>query len=355
MKLIWKAQVLDCWRLIYCADSTLLEYFDKLASQDKLPTLDSLIINAGILQQCYETLNAYKHALSEADWEHTKPNEDDPGAAPGAVDEQEVDASVHSEEEEPVLEEGRGEKIKEHVEEPGFDGDCCIVNVCLFKFEIGLWIEFSYAVSDGDTGRAWQIIKTWILIFSGSTNTNYMLYLLEMFCLLTYDTPELEQLVEQTGKLFNDPIWCDIASPNVHHVMRLKDEIEKGFGLSSRGNHHTSPDYLQELLSLLTLFSEEELHLFHSGRSLGHKAINLLDKGFIRLDDGQLEEFLRDSTEWANFLRMSPSPPPTQESPASHLDDSNLESEDANPELSESERSTDSWGEDEEFTAAQLA
>ncbi|KAF9010904.1 hypothetical protein BDZ89DRAFT_1226378 [Hymenopellis radicata] len=375
MKLIWKAQVLDCWRLMYCPDNTLLEHFATLASQDKLPTLDSLIVDAGILQQRYGTLNAYEHALSEADWEHSKPSqqipkgspwtrsrpsvpvkvsadataedgsdEDDPEAAPGAVDEHEADASVHGEEEEHVLEEGKGEKIKEHIEESGFDGDRCVANACLYKFEMGLWIEFF----------------TWILIFGGSTNTNYMLYLLEMFCLLTYDAPEplriaifmnwlanfaaqlghhipldlmqehhnhvVEQLVEQTGKPFDDPLWREVASPNVHHVTRLKDEIEKGFGLSSRRNDHTSPDYVQELLSLLTLFSEEELHLFRSGRSLGHKAMNLLDKGFIRLDDGRLQEFLRDNTEWANFLRMS----------------------------SESERSADSWGEDEDFTAAHL-
>ncbi|KAF9002660.1 hypothetical protein BDZ89DRAFT_926566, partial [Hymenopellis radicata] len=345
MKLIWNAQVLDCWRLHFCPDTPLPEYFAVLASKNELPSLDALIRDAETLQQRYGTLDAYERVLSHKDWEDTDIARQIPKGSPwthsaptatqSETNEQEDEAPGEPDEESSPPKSSKS-KIPTHVEADGFDGDRCAANAILFKFEFGLWIEFSYAVSDGDIGRAWEIIKSWIFLFGGSTNTNYMNYLLDTYCLLTYDAPEplrvaifanwlanlaaqlghhipldlmqehhnhiIEELVEKMGKDFDDDFYRRVIAPNVHRIIQAKDGIEDGFDIARRGNSHTSPDYWNEIESLLRLFLEEELHLFRTGCSLGHAAANLLNGGYIRLDSGKMEEFVEEGTEYADFL-----------------------------------------------------
>ncbi|KAF9024016.1 hypothetical protein BDZ89DRAFT_936258, partial [Hymenopellis radicata] len=341
MKLIWNAQVLDCWRVHLCPDSSLDEHFDKLSTSAALPTLSDLIHEAQVLQKRYGSLNAYERVLSKSDWIHASPDltipegsawtqpSPSPARVPSGID---------------VPTDSAAKSDKVHVEELGFDGDRPAANAALFKFEFGLWIEFSYAVSEGDTGRAWNRachdLRTWIFIFGGSTNTNYMLYLLDMYCLLTYDAPEplriaifmnwlanfmakrghhipldlmqehhnhvLEDLVERTGKEFDDPAWRDIASPNVHHVTRLKDEIEVGFDLKSRGNTHPEIDTRNETLSVMGLYKENELHYFRSRRSQGIycRITTIGSHHSNRLDKGRMTEFINEGTEFAEFVKM---------------------------------------------------
>ncbi|KAF8997546.1 hypothetical protein BDZ89DRAFT_1083562, partial [Hymenopellis radicata] len=346
MKLMWNAQVLDCWRtysIHLCPDSSLESYFENL---ETLPSLDELVCGAKILQKRYGSLNAHEHVLSKSDWENADPILRPPeGPAWSSTRRSHVPRSG------PTLEEGDASDADDsssandhrpatasdgaHVEKPGFDGDRPAANAALFKYEFGLWIEFAYAIPEGDIGRTWNIIKIWILIFGGSTNTNYMVYLLDMYCLLTYDAPEklriaehhnhvVEELVERTGKPFDDPAWRNVASPNVHHVTRLKDEMETGFDLKNRGNSHTMDDTRNELVSAMTVVEEEYLHTFRTTRSQGHKATGLLNNGYERLDSGRLGQYNSDSLEDIEFLEMvlktlestpAGSPPPSFQSP----------------------------------------
>jgi hypothetical protein len=53
---------------------------------------------------------------------------------------------------------------------------------------------------------------------------------------------------------------------------------------------------------LLALFKEEKLHLFCSGRTLGHAAINQFNEGHERLDMGKLDDFICKSTAYADVI-----------------------------------------------------
>jgi hypothetical protein len=48
---------------------------------------------------------------------------------------------------------------KVHQEAENFDGDRVLANSILFLQDFGWWIEISYAVPEGDIGRAFEILK----------------------------------------------------------------------------------------------------------------------------------------------------------------------------------------------------
>lgn len=48
---------------------------------------------------------------------------------------------------------------KVHQEAEDFDGDRVLANSILFLQDFGWWIEISYAVPEGDIGRAFEILK----------------------------------------------------------------------------------------------------------------------------------------------------------------------------------------------------
>ncbi|KAJ7703839.1 hypothetical protein B0H14DRAFT_3526821 [Mycena olivaceomarginata] len=46
----------------------------------------------------------------------------------------------------------------------------------------------------------------------------------------------------------------------------------------------------------------KELHGFRSSRSMGHAALDQFDRGYQRLEDGKLAEYLENSAEYAKLL-----------------------------------------------------
>ncbi|KAJ7098440.1 hypothetical protein C8R43DRAFT_865448, partial [Mycena crocata] len=171
--------------------------------------------------------------------------------------------------------------------------------------------EFAHAVPEGDIGRVWEIMKIWIFKFAGSSHHNYKVYLLEVYCLLRYEASKdlknailnnwllkwLEDMIQKHGGEFDDDFYRKTIAPNVHHFLQIKEEVETAFSLEHRGKTHTSPHQRAELRLLLTAFKEEEVHLFRSGRSMGHAAVNQFARGFRRLDtDDQLGDWLKKTS-----------------------------------------------------------
>ncbi|KAJ6447711.1 hypothetical protein C8R47DRAFT_953425, partial [Mycena vitilis] len=77
--------------------------------------------------------------------------------------------------------------------------------------------------------------------------------------------------------------------------LKIKEDIETAFDLKRRSKAHTSPHLRDETQVLLRMYKEEELHLFRSGRTMDHAAVNRLDRGYQRLEGGKLDEFLERS------------------------------------------------------------
>ena len=173
-------------------------------------------------------------------------------------------------------------------------------------------------------------------MFAGSSHQNYMTYLLEVYCLLRYEASEdlrdgilnnwlvnitgelgkwiegdllqehynrwLEDQVQKRGGNFDNKFYRSTLSPNVNHFLRIKEEIENAFDLSSRAKTHTSPHLRDELQLLLALYKEEYIHFFCAGRTLGHAAVNQLNRGFDRVQKSKLDDFICRTTAYADVL-----------------------------------------------------
>ncbi|KAJ7716863.1 hypothetical protein B0H16DRAFT_1338536, partial [Mycena metata] len=293
LTLIWKAGVLNCWRIHFETDD-LHDYFTGLAAKAELPDLSSLLGDAMLLVDRYATTRITE---SEPPWVAPKssnpapPDDDD---LPGLDD---IDTPV-------IPPKAPDDAPKFHQEKDGFTGDRVLRNSQIFLQDFGWWIEFARAVPEGDIGRVWNIMKIWIFKFAGSSHSNYVRYLLEVYCMLRYEASTdlrnaildnwllnikgelgkwipadlhqehynkwLEDMVRKHGGEFDDKFYRQTISPNVHFFLQIKEEVETAFDLERRSQTHTSANLDAELHLLLSAFKEEEMHLFRSGRSMGH-------------------------------------------------------------------------------------
>ncbi|KAJ7167104.1 hypothetical protein C8R46DRAFT_1163398 [Mycena filopes] len=319
MTLMWEAQVLDCWRLVLECDGDLLEHFDELAASDALPTLEDLLEHATTLRARYASHAAYERSLDKSEHDDTpsswKTPDGSPWTAPCApetpIPDTDVDmpglADIIDEPEvpHPTAELSKksaadGEGPKTHTELPGFDGDRVLGNSILFLMEFGWWVEMNYAIPEGDVGRLFEILKIFIFTFAGTANQNYMGYMLDLYALLT--SRAKPDIAGRRGGEFDENFYHRTVAPNVFRFLKMIKGIESAFQLKRRGKAHTSPHLRDETKILLKLYKDEELHSFRSGRSLGHAAINCFDRGYQRLDESKMDEFLARSAEYANIL-----------------------------------------------------
>ncbi|KAJ7823897.1 hypothetical protein B0H14DRAFT_3469796 [Mycena olivaceomarginata] len=135
------------------------------------------------------------------------PDDDEP--APLGEDlEPSIGISTTPEPAEPTGKSQEEEGPKTHKEPPGFDGDRVLSNAILFLMEFGWWIELNYAIPEGDVGRVFEILKIFIFTFAGSSNQNYLRYMLDLYALLEFEcSPELKEallnnwLINLTGEL----------------------------------------------------------------------------------------------------------------------------------------------------------
>ncbi|KAF7371712.1 hypothetical protein MVEN_00027700 [Mycena venus] len=371
MTLIWEARVLDCWRLVLGCGTDLLAHFDELAANDCLPTLDDLLEQASIIWEHYACQTAYEQSLEKVEQDGASsctkfpqgsmwtpptarnasateldsdsdmpgldeiPDDDEPAPHREAL-EPSMNIPTTPEPTEPTAKSHEEEGPKIHKEPPGFDGDRVLSNAILFLMEFGWWIELNYAIPEGDVGRVFDILKIFIFTFAGSSNQNYMWYMLDLYALLEFEcSPELKEallnnwLINRCGELgkfiegdlmqewnnrwlsnfsgqrggdYDDKFYRETIAPNVLPFLKIKEDMESAFELKRRSKSHTSPHLRDETKILLQLYKDEELHSFRSGHSMGHAAVNQFDRGYQRLEDGKLAEYLEHSVEYAKLL-----------------------------------------------------
>ncbi|KAJ7703927.1 hypothetical protein B0H17DRAFT_1193860 [Mycena rosella] len=305
ISMIWDAHVLDCWRLVLGCDSDLLTHFEELAAHDCLPSIDDLLEQASILRERYASQAAYEQALDKAEQDGalhrskfpmgsawTPPSGPEAPVAENDIDTEmpglntipdvhnpAEDAAVGAEPsaEIPTTPEPKDsnaeacdaeEGPKVHKEPPGFNGDRVLSNSILFLMEFGWWIELNYAIPEGDVGRVFEIWKIFIFTFAGSSNQNYMKYMLDLYALLEFEcSPELKeallnnwlmtlcgeigtfvegdimqewnnrwltQISGQRGGDFDEKFYRKTIAPNVLHFLQIKEDIESAFDLKHR-------------------------------------------------------------------------------------------------------------------------
>ncbi|KAJ7018511.1 hypothetical protein C8F04DRAFT_922199, partial [Mycena alexandri] len=271
----------------------ILAHFEELAGLDCPPTLDDLLEHASIIRERYASRAAYDQSLSKAEQEDAIPRERAPTGSPWTKPETDDNPPPAPNPPPKSKKSGNEDGPQVHTESPGFDGDRVLSNAILFLMEFGWWIELNYAIAEGDVGRVMQILKILIFTFTGTSNQNYMGYSLDLYALLEYEcSPELKEailsnwLLNLAGEVGR---WIEGDLMQEHYNRWLEDMVKR------RGGNFDDKFYCQTLAP--------NLHLFRSGRSMGHAAVNRFNRGWQRLEGGKLDEFLECSQEYAGLVR----------------------------------------------------
>ncbi|KAJ6628437.1 hypothetical protein B0H10DRAFT_1940606 [Mycena sp. CBHHK59/15] len=265
--LFFEARVLDCW-CVFFGTNDIITYFHTRTFD--LPDLETLWENAQTLGRCYASQEAYHQVLSgdladSADermkilrgtpWTtpvnvNVRPEQGEEihanltdmldGVAPEMFVEpgEELEENLSDTEGAETRNKKKKNKKAVHTEVPGFSGDRSVANEILFLQDMGWWVIAAHAVPDGEIGCVWEIMKIWIFCFSGSSNRNYVNYLLETYCLHWYESSKdfsdamlNNWLVNSSGKKWTK---CDFSQEGFNKWLEEmvehkgdRDELER--------------------------------------------------------------------------------------------------------------------------------
>jgi len=153
------------FRVFLNAKPDLLSFFADLAKNNKLPSIEALLLQAGTLVDRYASQDAYEQALSKSDstdapepmkvpfgpsWTGSSSRNLSSVAIEMEAREDTPNVSQSQDDNPPPLPSENLPKV--HIETENFDGDRVLANSILFMQDFGWWIEIAYAVSEGDIG-----------------------------------------------------------------------------------------------------------------------------------------------------------------------------------------------------------
>ncbi|KAJ3841649.1 hypothetical protein F5878DRAFT_609706 [Lentinula raphanica] len=348
--LVLDARMLDCWRLAFGA-SDIYEYFRELEVKNELPAIEDLESMAGKLYSSYSTGHAYYRVLYDAggskthgaEWIDTIPV----GTLwTGLADDPQIDDvdltfdkpklrsakatdSTGEEKNSTRKDEEAAEREKERFRTTG---DRVLANSIAFMRD-ALWSrECAYAVTSGDVGRAWEILKVMLFTFAGS-HPEITFYLLETIASLELESSQplrnallrtmlinlsgnpdnffpcdlvqeyfnrlLEFIVERKGEEFHLEFIKESISRNLNRMSQFKVDTRIGAGLS----RHPTP----EIRMLLKQYAHHELHSRRVGRYVEERDVDDFSKGWSKLTNGRVAKWIRESH--MNRLRQENFPP----------------------------------------------
>ncbi|KAK7472123.1 hypothetical protein VKT23_000244 [Stygiomarasmius scandens] len=156
-KLVWTAQILDCWRVLFNTDD-LEKYFAHLNDKGNLPSFEILLAHADTLVRQYMCSAAYERVLSTKRQSSLKNpilkvKTGTPWVSPNVLPSQEQSAQTME------------TKLKTDVAD--FDGDRSLANSIAFKMQFGSWLLLDHAIKGGDIGQVMEQFKIWIFMFAG--------------------------------------------------------------------------------------------------------------------------------------------------------------------------------------------
>ena len=128
-----------------------------------MPSLETLLTQADVLVKCYASQDAYEQALSHTESKDAPDHMKVPFGSP-IIATSSSDMETGSQQSDlPALPIEDVPKVHQEADE--FDGDRVLANSILFLQDFGWWTEMSYAIPEGDIGRAFEILKVRSAIF----------------------------------------------------------------------------------------------------------------------------------------------------------------------------------------------
>ncbi|KAJ7888903.1 hypothetical protein B0H14DRAFT_3713590, partial [Mycena olivaceomarginata] len=297
MNTICKAQFLDIWDIHIAQHRGLLEHFEQLKTENKLPSLDELITEASTLVHRYAS----------------DPSARDRAILDSCSTNPQIDTSSKL-----VRSQKRGHQGVNG--DSNFTGDRVLANTIMFRHDFLLYFELSDAIQEGDLGRVCEVLK-------GASKHNYASILLDVYCLFKFEaTKDMkegiwnnwlvnltglrgknvpddqmqewhnkfhEDMVPKHGGSFDDPFFRETISPNVNFFQRLKEEMETAFGLKCHRKTHTSASDTDEIRALMAIDSDSSSS---DGNLSNPESVHSEDAD---LDSGETVQSTIGGSEWA--------------------------------------------------------
>ncbi|KAF6745112.1 hypothetical protein DFP72DRAFT_824802 [Ephemerocybe angulata] len=350
VNLVLDASILNCWEQQFNT-TDLVKYFEDLDKTNAMPTFDNLVTHAEKLSKRHATTKAFTQAgtvrgegevPAGREWVPPPKTPSPPGTdiSMGSNGESTSEESSSSESQTPGLtyDDLFPEPHPFSVPEPStMKPDTTLANSTLFMRDAIWWREVCLAVAEGDTGRVLEMLKVWIFTFAGGGNPLYSTFLLEVYCNFKWEFSAemkhalmfywlvnlsgipgfyieldllqehfnfwLEEIVQHKGKEFSDDFYRNVVAMNIHHFLRLKDEMEQAVLLKARSKRHSEPHLNNELNALLKDMRHEEINKYREGRTYGYAATNDFGAGLDILAGGKLDSFVARTTVYCDRLR----------------------------------------------------
>jgi hypothetical protein len=138
----------------------------------------------------------------------------------------------------------------------------------------------------------------------------------------------LEDVVQHKSAQFDDLFIRNIISRNLRHIAELKLAWRTGVGMKKKAARHCNPHTNLEMITLLKLYRETELHSRRLGRQIDDRDTDDFAKGVKKLRDGGLQNTLaRLAANRQVFHSDTPTPPPVSEPVVASDDDAGSDSD----------------------------
>ena len=197
-----------------------------------------------------------------------------------------------------------------------------------------------------------------LFTFAGSSHSKYTNYLLEMVCSLELESsPELrdailrstvvnltgkeggfsaadflqeffnrllEAIVEKKGVEYGAKFIRQKISRNLHHFARIKLDLRQAVGLAKHGGQHKAPHLKPEVVTLLNIYRETELHSRRPGRIYEDRDVDDFTRGVTKLAGGKLAQWILQTSRARNHNTSSSLPHSDSPTLAAPQDDENI-------------------------------
>ncbi|KAJ6629792.1 hypothetical protein B0H10DRAFT_2160400 [Mycena sp. CBHHK59/15] len=370
MYLVLDAKILDLWQLVLKTND-IFQYFEGLVQTNKLPDVEILLPIARKLYRAYGMARGRDQAMhytgTTNEWAQTVPT-----GSPWIA--QEIETSSLEKKSKAKTTGKKPRKAKAKPAPKACAGDFVLAQEIDFIRDGLNSRKLATAVARGDISRMYECIKYMLFTFGSSTHTNYLNYLLETIMNLELESSPGLKVALLHGLVWNitgKPGNCEEGDFIVEFFNRLLEDVVEHksaqfddlfisqsrladrVGMKKKAGKHSEPHTNPEMITLLKLYRDTELHSRRLGRQIDDRDTDNFARGVKKLRDGGLQTAIARLAANQQVLH-SDEPRPTSAPEPAIIDENNTgsDSDEGSTSSDDSESSSDSEPEDMDGLAA---
>ncbi|GJE89205.1 hypothetical protein PsYK624_053000 [Phanerochaete sordida] len=206
--------------------------------------------------------------------------------------------------------------------------DDVLANAILRMRDSMLHYEFQSSNSDGDIGRAMNVMAVWTFTFCGSGKSKYTNELLELACefeyelwdelktlilnnwlcnpsgfdgcwfpmdlMMEHNIKELKTMSDEKKKEFGSAYFREVIAYNIRHLLGVKEWMRDTTGLCRKSGAHRQKKKAAAFRAMARAMREHGLHLYFPGRRSAHHAQDDFAVGDATLTDtSRIQDYVR--------------------------------------------------------------